>query len=56
MTSTYTGIVLKRYSPPTKFDTAPQGSICEVTLLTGEKHTYIQKNSDEEDPLWQQID
>lgn len=46
---------LIRRSEPTKFDHAPEGTLCRVVSLTKED-IYIQRSSDEENPRWEKID
>jgi hypothetical protein len=48
-------LVLKRYFPPNKYDTAPCGTKCIVIGETETPETYIQKSTDEENPNWVQI-
>lgn len=49
-------MILIRYSAPTKLDTAPMNSICEVTSQSGEKQRYKQLSQNEEEPNWQLIE
>lgn len=56
---------ISRRSPPTKLDTVPKGTVCRVAISTCAKEgesgihveysTYIQKNNDEDDPIWEEI-
>lgn len=47
--------VLARYSPPTSYDKWPKGTKAHVYPHEGHKEytVYIQRSSDEENPLWE---
>ena len=47
-------LILTRVSAPGKQDTAPKGTKCRVRE-TGTELIYIQKNEDENDPKWEEI-
>lgn len=44
--------VLKRHSEPNAYDQAPQGT----HILVNDKDLYIQKSTDETEPLWELVD
>ena len=45
---------ISRYSKPNKYDHAPRGTICKVFNGTNTEY-YMQVNSDDANPSWQQI-
>jgi hypothetical protein len=51
---------LNRYSPPTKLDSAPKGTVCFVRLHEaipgfdfGQVIVYTQTSEDEDNPKWE---
>lgn len=46
-------LLIIRHSKPTKYDQAPQGTVCKVVqVLSAEYTLYRQISSDEENPCW----
>lgn len=45
---------ITRYSKPNKYDHAIRGTICKVFNGTNTEY-YLQVNSDESNPSWQQV-
>lgn len=44
-----------RYTPPTRYDKAPYGSLCKVMKDNDESTLYIQINEEEDQAEWMQI-
>jgi hypothetical protein len=50
-------LILSRYGEPNKFDQHPQGTLCKVWVgLDGDYMVYKQMSSDENNPVWEQIE
>ena len=45
--------ILIRHSPPHEYDKWPCGTQCHVYIKENEYEVYIQRNKDEDDPIWE---
>jgi len=53
MQSSNNNNILIRYSSPNDFDMWPIGTQCHVFIKDNEYEVYIQRNKDEEHPVWE---
>lgn len=44
-----------RHSPPGEFDQLPQGTLCEVTAISGKTDLYEQTSEDTSKPVWKEL-
>jgi hypothetical protein len=46
-------ITITRYAAPSEFDQWPVGTQCRVYIKDNEYEVYIQRNKDEDHPIWE---
>jgi hypothetical protein len=44
-----------RHAPPGEFDQLPQGTLCEVILISGKTVLYGQISENSSKPIWKEI-